>query len=128
MINNLESDSKAYELHTIGGEEDKMVSEYGGEEDKMMSEDVGGEEDKMVSEDVEGHLQLSGLVSHLSSCQAYSKVVEVCLAAATNRDPNHLAVPYSNNGENSEDAAGLSALQGRYDCYKHFTAMLHTLL
>lgn len=116
-IDNLECDSKAFELQTMSGEENKMVAE-----------DVGGEHDKIVSEEVDGHLQLIVLVSHLASCQAYSKVVEVCLAAATKRDPSHLAVCYYNNGENSEDTAGMSALQGRYDCYKHCTAMLNTLL
>ena len=81
-----------------------------------------------IAVQIAGHLQLGVLVLHLASCQAYPKVVETCLAAAAKRDPTQLAMHYYNTGENSEDSAGLSAFLARSDCYKHYTAMLHTLL
>jgi len=109
--------SKAHELLLAAAK----VSQ-GGEREKMVSEAVS------IAVQIAGHLQLSVLVSHLASCQAYPKVVEVCLAAASKRDPSQLAVHYYNNGENSDDAAGLAAFMARAECYKQCTAMLHTLL
>jgi len=109
--------SKAHELLLAAAKQTK-----GGERDKMVAEAV------TIAVQIAGHLQLGVLVSHLASCQAYPRVVEVCLAAATKRDPTQLGVHYYNNGENSDDAAGLSAFLGRSECYKHCTAMLHTLL
>jgi len=109
--------SKAHELLLAAAKQSK-----GGEREKMVAEAVS------IAVQIAGHLQLGVLVSHLASCQAYTKVVEVCLAAANKRDPTQLAVHYYNNGENADDAAGLSAYIGRVECYKHCTSMLHTLL
>jgi len=109
--------SKAHELLLAAAKQSK-----GGERVKMVSEAVN------IAIQIAGHLQLGVLVSHLASCQAYTKVVEVCLAAANKRDPSQLAVHYYNNGENSDDSAGLAAYIARTECYKHCTAMLHTLL
>jgi len=109
--------SKAHELLLAAAKQSQ-----GGERDKMVGEAVS------IAVQIAGHLQLGVLVSHLASCQAYPKVVEVCLAAAAKRDPSQLAVHYYNNGENSDDSAGLAAFLGRSECYKHCTAMLHTLL
>jgi len=94
----------------------------GGERDKTVGEAVG------IAVQIAGHLQLGVLVSHLVACQAHSRVVEVCLAAAAKRDPTQLGVHYYNSGQNSEDSAGLAAFLARTDCYKHCTGVLATLL
>ena len=94
----------------------------------------GTEKDKMIGEAVSiaiqiaGHLHLDVMVSHLTACQAYTRVVEVCLAAAAKRDPSQLAVHYYNSGENSEDTSGVSAFLARADAYKHCTDLLQTLM
>lgn len=94
----------------------------------------GTEKDKMIGEAVSiaiqiaGHLHLDVMVSHLTACQAYTRVVEVCLAAAAKRDPSQLAVHYYNSGENSEDSSGVTAFLARADAYKHCTDLLQTLM
>ena len=94
----------------------------GTEKDKLVGEAVS------ISVQIAGHLHLEVLVSHLSACQAYSRLVEVCLAAAGKRDPSQLGLHYYNSGENTEDSAGQEAFIRRYDCYKHCTNTLRTLL
>ena len=94
----------------------------------------GSEKEKMIGEAVSiavqiaGHLHLEVMVSHLTACQAYTRVVEVCLAAAAKRDPSQLGVHYYNSGENSEDTAGVAAFLARDDAYKHCTNLLQTLM
>ena len=94
----------------------------GTEKDKLVGEAVS------ISVQIAGHLHLEVLVSHLAACQAYTRLVEVCLAAAGKRDPSQLGLHYYNSGENSEDTAGLAAFLARTDCYKHCTNTLQTLL
>lgn len=90
--------------------------------ERMVGEAVG------LALQIAGNLQLDVLVSHLASCQSYSRVVEVCLAAANKRDPSNLALHFYKTGENPDDSAGLSAYQTRLSCYTHCTNMLRTLL
>ena len=94
----------------------------GSEKDKTIGEAVG------IAVQIAAHLHLEVMVSHLSACQAYTRVVEVCLAAAAKRDPTQLAVHYYNSGENSEDTAGVSAYLARAEAYKHCTTLLQSLL
>ena len=95
---------------------------HGSEKDKMIGEAVG------IAVQIAGHLHLDVMVSHLTACQAYTRVVEVCLAAAAKRDPSQLGGHYYNNGENSEDTAGLAAFLARAEAYKHCTNLLQSLL
>ena len=81
-----------------------------------------------ISVQIAAHLHLDVMVSHLTACQAYTRVVEVCLAAAAKRDPSQLGGHYYNNGENSEDSGGLAAFLARAEAYKHCTNLLQSLL
>lgn len=95
---------------------------HGSERDKMIGEAVG------IGVQIAAHLHLDVMVSHLTACQAYSRVVEICLAAAVKRDPSQLGGHYYNNGENGEDTAGLAAFLARAEAYKHCTNLLQSLL
>jgi len=77
---------------------------------------------------IAARLQLPTLVSHLTTCQAYDRVVEVCLAAADKRDPTNLALHWHNNGENPDDSAGVAAWSARAAAYQEVTGMLATLM
>ena len=95
---------------------------HGSEKEKMIGEAVG------IAVQIAAHLHLDVMVSHLTACQAYTRVVEVCLAAAAKRDPSGLAAHFYNSGENSEDTAGVAAFLGRQEAYKHCTNLLQSLL
>ena len=92
-----------------------------------------GERERMVAEAVTlalgiaGRLQLEVLVSHLAACQAYTRVVELCLAAASKRDPANLALHFYRNGENPDDSAGVAAFHARTNAYSQVTSMLGSL-
>jgi hypothetical protein len=47
------------------------------------------------------NLMVQVLVSHLCCVHAYSRVVEICLAAAAKRDPQGLALHYYKSGTGS---------------------------
>lgn len=76
---------------------------------------------------IASRLQLPTVVSHLAACQAYTRVVELCLAAAAKRDPSNLALHFYKNGENPDDSAGMAAFHARSACYSQVTNMLCTL-
>ena len=61
------------------------------------------------------------------NCTCTCRVVELCLAAATRRDPSNLALHFYKNGENPEDSAGVAAFHARAACYSHVTGVLGTL-
>jgi len=109
--------NKAHELLIAAGK-----STNAAESAKMVKEAVG------IAKQIAGHLKLEVLVSHLAACRAYTSVVEICMAAASKRDQQGLALHYYKSGENQDDTAGLAAFLARADCYKHCTEMLKTLL
>merc|ERR1719270_3247255 len=88
----------------------------------MIGEAVG------IAVGIAGHLHLEVMVSHLVACQAYTRVVEVCLASAAKVDPTMVGLHYYTTGENSEDTNGLAAFLARSQAYKHCTSLLQSLL
>ena len=72
------------------------------------------------------HFQV--LTSHLVAVHAYIGVLEVCLSAASKRDPQGLALHFYKNGEPNEDQQGLQAYVARTSAYKHITHMIRQLL
>lgn len=59
-----------------------------------------------ISKDVAIKLNLEVLTTHLVAVHAYIGVVEVCLSAASKRDPQNLALHFYKNGEPNEDTQG----------------------
>jgi hypothetical protein len=53
------------------------------------------------------NVMIQVLVSHLCCVHAYSRVVEICLAAAAKRDPQGLALHYYKSGTGGPPAAFL---------------------
>lgn len=109
--------SKAHELLLAAA---KLAP--GSEKEKMIGEAVG------IAVGIAGHLHLEVMVSHLVACQAYTRVVEVCLASAAKVDPTMVGLHYYTTGENSEDTNGLAAFLARSQAYKHCTSLLQSLL
>ena len=93
-------------------------------------EAVAAEKEKLVSQAVSlalpvvGHTQLDVLVSHLSTCGAFTSIVELCIAAAQAR-----ALQFYKAGQPKEAESGGRALYAaRSEAYSHCTSLLATLL
>jgi len=108
--------SKVHELLLAAGQQSKA-----GERERIVGEAV------TLALGIASRLQLPTVVSHLAACQAYTRVVELCLAAAAKRDPSNLALHFYKNGENPDDSAGMAAFHARSSCYSQVTNMLCTL-
>ena len=67
-------------------------------------------------------------MSHLVAVHSYIGVLDICLASASKRDPQGLALHYYKNGEPPEDLQGSQAFLTRSNCYKHVTRMLKCLM
>lgn len=81
-----------------------------------------------ICKDVAAKLNLEVLTSHLVAVHAYIGVLEVCLSAASKRDPQGLALHFYKNGEPNEDQQGLQAYVARTAAYKHITNMIRQLM
>ena len=81
-----------------------------------------------LCKDVAAKLNLDILVSHLVAVHSYIGVLEICLASASRRDPQGLALHYYKNGEPPEDVQGSQAFLTRSNSYKHVTRMLKCLM
>ena len=81
-----------------------------------------------LCKDVAAKLNLEILVSHLIAVHSYIGVLEICLASASKRDPQGLALHYYKNGEPPEDLQGSQAFVTRSNSYKHITRMLKGLI
>ena len=81
-----------------------------------------------LCKDVAAKINLNILVSHLVAVHAYIGVLEICLASASKRDPQGLALHYYKNGEPPEDLQGSQAFLTRSNSYKHVTRMLKCLM
>ena len=81
-----------------------------------------------LCKDVAAKLNLEILVSHLIAVHSYIGVLEICLASASKRDPQGVAIHYYKNGEPPEDLQGSQAFATRSNSYKHITRMLKGLM
>ncbi|KAG1694110.1 Nuclear pore complex protein Nup155 [Nymphon striatum] len=73
-------------------------------------------------------LNLRMVAEQFQSVHFYSGIVDLCLTAALNRDPQNLAVHYYKNGEPVEDQQGMQACFMRAEAYKIITDLLGQLL
>ncbi len=92
------------------------------EKEKMIQEAIS------ICKDVAAKLNLEVLTSHLVAVHAYIGVLEVCLSAASKRDPQGLALHFYKSGEPNEDQQGLQAYVARTSAYKHITNMIRQLM
>jgi len=81
-----------------------------------------------LCKDVAAKLNLDILVSHLVAVHSYIGALEICLASASKRAPQGLALHYYKNGEPPEDLQGSQAFVTRSNCYSHITRMLKCLM
>ena len=81
-----------------------------------------------LCKDVAAKLNLDILVSHLVAVHSYIGALEICLASASKRDPQGLALHYYKHGEPPEDLQGSQAFVTRSNCYTHITRMLKCLM
>ncbi|XP_013406007.1 nuclear pore complex protein Nup155 [Lingula anatina] len=73
-------------------------------------------------------LDLPVVCGQLSSVRYYDGIVDLCLTAASKRDPQGLALHHYKNGAQPEDTQGWQAFSLRMDCYRCITEMLSYLL
>lgn len=62
-------------------------------------------------------IQLANILPRLRAAAHYSGIVELCLWAASARDPENRALVYVREGRPPSSEAETRAVQGRYDAY-----------
>ena len=59
------------------------------------------------------HVNLTAVCSQLASVRYFSGIIDLCLASASARDPQKLALHYYKNGEPPDDELGVKAFIDR---------------
>ncbi|XP_014679572.1 PREDICTED: nuclear pore complex protein Nup155-like, partial [Priapulus caudatus] len=86
------------------------------------------EESLQRYKEISTQLNLPLICSQFQEVHFFAGVVDICLTAATKRDPRGLALHYYKNGEPPDDQQGMEAFAIRSDCYACITDTLRRLL
>ncbi|XP_071953322.1 nuclear pore complex protein Nup155-like [Antedon mediterranea] len=90
--------------------------------------------DQLLRDSLQYFKQISHALNLVSICADFHKahfyngVIDLCLAAATKRDPQNLALHYYKNGQPAELKKGMDAFVKRLECYKCITDIFESLL